>query len=95
MYNSDQISNLDKKLDAIGVYINSLNIYLEQLTSEKENIGEWISENEAKRLTGLSKSTLLKLRKEGRIRSSTLSGKKIFYRRSDFNNLLDKNEQKR
>ena len=95
MYNSDKISNLRETLDAIQASIANLNNYLEQLTSKKENIGDWISEGEVKKITGLSRSTLLKLRKEGQVSSSTLSGKQNFYRLSDFSKLLNQNEQNR
>ena len=50
---------------AIQASINNLNNYLEQLTAKKENIGDWISEDDAKKRTGLSRSTLLKLRTFG------------------------------
>jgi len=58
-------------------------------------IDDWITEKEAIRITGLCRSTLLKLRKEGELTSSTLSGKENFYRLSDIKKLLDLNETKR
>jgi hypothetical protein len=65
------------------------------LIDEKTKIEDWITEKQAIRITGLSRGTLFKLRKEGAITSSTLSGKQNFYRISDFKNLLNKNEQNR
>jgi hypothetical protein len=52
----------------------------------------WISESEVRALTGLSRNTLLKLRQDGKILRSTISGKKNFYRIDDFKKLLDKNQ---
>ena len=61
----------------------------------KATLGDWISEAEAIGLTGLSRGTLLKLRNEGTISCSTLSGKSNFYRIGDFKKLLEKNEKER
>jgi biotin operon repressor len=56
--------------------------------------GDWISESELCSLTGISRNTLLKLRQEGKIIRSSISGKKNYYRVSDFKKLLKINEGK-
>lgn len=68
---------------------------IEQLMEERNKLEDWITEKEAIRISGLCRSTLLTLRKQGDLTSSTLSGKQNFYRLSDFNKLLEINEQKR
>lgn len=65
---------------------------LEEILLSNQSVGDWIDEETAKRLTGLGKSTLYKLRKEGKITSSRLSKRKVFYRLSDLSRLLDENE---
>lgn len=54
-------------------------------------LGEWISEADAQRITGLSASSLLRLRKAGKVRASFLSQRHIFYRIDDIQLLLEKN----
>lgn len=56
-------------------------------------MGEWVEEKVVMAMTGLSRNTLLRLRQQGHIIRSTLSGKSNFYRLSDFKKLLDKNEK--
>lgn len=57
--------------------------------------GEWVEEKEVIIMTGLSRNTLFKLRQEGRITRSTLSGKQNYYRLSDFKKLLNRNENEK
>ncbi len=68
---------------------------VEHLLDEKNGIDDWITEKHAIKISGLCRGTLFKLRKEGKVSSSTLSGKQNFYRLSDLKKLLDINEQKR
>lgn len=56
-------------------------------------IQDWIDEDMVKKMTGLSKSTLYNLRKTGKLTSSKLSERKLFYRVSDLSRLLDHNEK--
>ena len=80
------------KQDALQASLNTIADMLLKLQKEKATFGDWVSEKEAIKATGLSRSTLLKLRNEGKVTSSTISGKQNYYRLSDFKKLLDKNE---
>lgn len=62
-------------------------------SQELESINDWIDEESAKRITGLGKSTLYALRKSGKLTFSRLSKRKLFYRISDLERLLDENEK--
>ncbi|MCB0410603.1 MAG: hypothetical protein KDD29_10320 [Flavobacteriales bacterium] len=82
--------------------IRILNYKLDQLFKIFESkyqrdkiFGDWISEKEAVELTNLSKSTFLILRKEGKLTSSSISGKANFYRLSQIKKLLEENEKNR
>lgn len=89
--NIDQVN----KFEMLQIELSYLKDLMEQLIEAHNKIEDWITEKEAIRISGLSRGTLLKLRKEGQLTSSTLSGKQNFYRISDFKKLLDINEQKR
>ena len=78
------VSRLENKLDAV---LNKLD---EKNTDQ--TIGDWLPEAVVMRLTGLSKSTLFRLRTECKLTSSTLKTKKVFYRKGDLVKLLNKNE---
>ena len=52
---------------------------------------KWIHEEEAIAITGLSKSTLARKRKDGLLNYSTQSGRKIKYLRRDIEKFLDDN----
>lgn len=54
--------------------------------------GEWISEKEAMQLTGLSRSSLFTLTKQGKLIKSSIAGKKNYYKLSDFKRILDENQ---
>lgn len=84
----EQIRVLEHKLDQLFKI-------LESKYQRDKVFGDWISENEAVELTKLSKSTFLILRKEGKLTSSTISGKANFYRLSQIKELLEENEKNR
>ena len=86
---------IDKNLERIELKLDQLISNLEAQNKKAVLFGEWISEKEVKELTGLGRSTLLKLRNDGKITSSTLSGKQTYYRMGDFKLLLNKNEKNR
>ncbi len=73
--------------------VNIVSEMLVKMQKQRVSFGEWISEKEVMEITGLSRSTLLKLRKEGKVRSSTITGKQVYYMLPDFKKLLDKNEE--
>ena len=91
------MSEFDKIFEKLSV-MEEMIVALSKKIDDKESdetIGEWISEKQAIKLTGLSRSTLYRLRKNDDITSSSLKEKKNFYRKSDINRLLDKNESKK
>lgn len=95
MLNHVQKTDQDNSFEKIQTEISALKNLIEQLMESQIKIEDWITEKEAIRLSGLSRGTLLKLRKAGDLSSSTLSGKQNFYRIKDFKKLLEINEQKR
>ena len=92
MLNDNNINNVIDKLNAIQASVNIIDEKLQKLQKERATFGEWVSEKEVIAITGLSRATLLKLRNSGKVSSSTISGKQLYYRLSDFKKLLDKNE---
>lgn len=84
----EQVHVLEHKVDQILHILNSKH----QLG---EVFGDWISEAEVMELTSLSKTTLLTLRKQGKLSSSSISGKANYYRMSQIRELLDENEKNR
>ncbi len=95
MPQTELILDTTSKLDSLQATVDYLKELLEKMMTRDAKIDDWITEKEAIRITGLCRSTLLKLRKEGELTSSTLSGKQNFYRLSDIKKLLDLNETKR
>ena len=84
----EQIRVLEHKLDKLFKVLES--------KYQREKIfGDWITENQAVELTNLSKSTFFILRKEGKLTSSSISGKAHFYRLSQIKELLEENEKNR
>jgi len=75
--------------------LKNLIIGLASQLQEQDNtlLGGWISEEKAITITGLSKSSLYRLRKSGKVRSSFIVGKGMFYMLSDFKRLLDTNHR--
>src|SRR4051812_41229597 len=91
------ILELNRILEYLKLIDRKIDLVTEAIAIQKKEqqlFGMWISEKELIKLTGLSRNTLLKLRKEGRITRSTISGKKNYYRLSDFKRILDENEGK-
>ena len=86
--NHDEIKYMKIIEQKIDLLIQSHGIH----KTKEQLLGAWVSEKELIALTGLSRNTLLKLRQDGQITRSTISGKKNYYRLGDFKKLLDKNE---
>ena len=93
MLSDSEYNIVVEKLNTLQASINIVAEMLLKMQKERVSFGEWASEKEVMEITGLSRSTLLKLRKAGKVRSSTISGKQPYYILSDFKKLLDKNEQ--
>ena len=84
--NEAQIKALEKKIDELYAII-------EKFIAEKQSIGDWMNEKLTMNITGLGKTKLYELRNNGKIRSSSLTERKLFYRRSDLERLLNKNQK--
>ncbi len=82
----ERICRLEKKIDELIERIKKLSL-------DDRGVGDWLSQEDALNLTGLGRTKLYELRKDGRIRSSHLEGKAVFYRRSDIEALLNQNEK--
>lgn len=95
MLNNESKTAQDNTFEILQTELSDIKKLIEQLMEERNKLDDWITEKEAIRISGLCRSTLLTLRKQGDLTSSTLSGKQNFYRLSDFNKLLETNEQKR
>ena len=95
MLNNELKTAQDNTFEILQTELSDIKKLIEQLMEERNKLDDWITEKEAIRISGLCRSTLLTLRKQGDLTSSTLSGKQNFYRISDFNKLLETNEQKR
>lgn len=87
--NQDEITYLKQLEQKIDLILAAL----ENQTKKEKLLGTWVSEKELMLMTGISRNTLLKLRQEGKITRSSISGKKNYYRLTDFKKLLDKNEE--
>lgn len=81
-----QLTDVQDRLDAIQKL-------LMQNSQTEGMLGDWVDENTAIAISGLKKSSLFALRKAGKLTSSTISAKGVFYRRSDFERLLNDNEK--
>ena len=84
--NEAQVKSLEKKIDDL------YNI-IEKFIAEKQSIGDWMNEKLTMNITGLGKTKLYELRNTGKVRSSSLTERKLFYRRSDLERLLNKNQK--
>ena len=84
--NDAQIKALEKKID-------DLYNVIEKFIAEKQSIGDWMNEKLTMNITGLGKTKLYELRNTGKVRSSSLTERKLFYRRSDLERLLNKNQK--
>jgi hypothetical protein len=86
-------------LNELKQLVQALTSKMESMEHELQNmnassiIQDWVDEETTKRITGLSKSTLYNLRRAGKLTSSKLSERKLFYRISDLSKLLDHNEK--
>jgi len=86
----------EAKLQALHDKVDNLTSMLQNLLSESKAIGtDWISEQRVFSLTGLSRSSLFYLRREGKLTSSSIGKKAVFYRLSDIERLLNENEMNR
>ena len=88
----DILDELKQSIQALVSKMESIECQLQNI-STGSIVQDWVDEETVKRITGLSKSTLYNLRRAGKLTSSKLSGRKLFYRISDLSRLLDHNEK--
>lgn len=82
----------EARLNTLEHLLQGIDHKLDSLIEKDAAIGDWVKEEEIKRVTGLGKTSLYQLRKKFKVSSSTIAGRGVFYRLSDFENLLNKNE---
>jgi predicted DNA-binding transcriptional regulator AlpA len=80
------------RIDALQAAVNVLSENVRKLYQERSTLGEWVSEKKAMEITGLSRSTLLALRNQGKLSQSSIAGKSVYYKLSDFKKLLERNK---
>ena len=91
-----ELMKIQCKMESIESLLNGINRQLSIRVTEKNAIGDdWVDQDTIMRLTGLGRTKLYELRKENKITSSTIAGKEVFYRLSDFIKLLNTNEKNR
>lgn len=93
MKNNPSIESLTREIHDLKGLVVDLITYIQE--QDDKALGGWISEERTKKLTGLSTSSLYRLRKSGKVRASFIVGKGIFYQSSDFKRLLDTNHRLR
>jgi hypothetical protein len=84
----------DERLAVLEQSIAELTKLVKSLKADECSIGDWIPEDEVLRISQLGKTTLYNLRKEGALSFSTISGRGVFYRKSDLIKILDGNEKR-
>lgn len=84
----EQVRLLERKIEGLIEVVTALN-------EKDQAIGDWIPSSMAKRIAKLGKTSLYKMREAGKLSDSTISGKMVFYRMSDFERILNENENKR
>jgi hypothetical protein len=91
-----ELMKIQCKMESIESLLNAINRQLSIRVTEKNTIGDdWVDQDTIMKLTGLGRTKLYELRKENKISSSTICGKDVFYRLSDFKKLLNTNEKNR
>lgn len=82
------------KFNELNAKIDKLQALVEKLLSEKDKVAGYLTQEEAEKLTGLSYSTIYKLRKSGELPCTSFGSRDIYYKRSDVEALLKKNEKR-
>jgi hypothetical protein len=84
----------EEKLNALIAKVDGLQAFVERVLPEHNNQSGYVNEERAKEITRLSKSTLYKLRKSGKVASSGFGGRDVYYKLSDLEALLKENEKR-
>lgn len=79
------LQKIQFRIDALFTSIEKIALQL-----ESTGIGDWISEESTRKLTGLGKTTLYNLRRSGEILSSSLTPKTIMYSKKSLLRLIEK-----
>jgi len=88
------ITAIQDQLKGVQEELSDIKALLVQKSVADKSLGDWIPEHLAIELSGLKKSSLFEMRKAGRLKYSTISGKGVFYRKSEFEKILNTNEKK-
>lgn len=81
-----QFIRLEEKIDA-------LHNLLENGEHSPTNIGDWIPEKDAKRLLGLSTTSLWKLRTKGQLEFSKPNNSTVYYKKESILNWINSNSK--
>jgi hypothetical protein len=84
----------EETLISINQSLENIRQMIAELNIEHNSIGDWLEEDEVLRMTRLGKTTLYNLRKSGILSQSTIAGKGVFYRKSELERVLNKNERR-
>lgn len=84
----------EEKIETIYEHVCKMREQLTTIAAAKA-MDDWISQKQAEQLTGLSKSTLYAMRRQGLLTHSTFTGKEVYYRRSDLIRFLNMQEKMR
>ena len=83
-----------QKIATLEILLSSIHERLDNLVALNTAIGGWVDQETIMRLTGLGKTKLYELRRANKVSCSTITGKQKFYKLSDFEKLLNYNENK-
>ncbi|MGP8217084.1 MAG: helix-turn-helix domain-containing protein [Bacteroidia bacterium] len=88
------ISALESNFAKMQAKVDAMYEILMQKSAGEITIAGYISDERVQKLLHVSKSTLYKMRRDGRLGATTFSGKDIYYKLSDIEELLKKNDNK-
>lgn len=96
MNQESEIRKIQFHLESIDMLLNNLLNQISVIVPERITIGDdWVDQETIMKLTGLGKTKLYELRKQNKISYSSIGEKAVFYRLSDFVELLNINEKNR
>ena len=87
--------NMSNRLEALEKSIDGLIKLLLNINSERQSLAGYIHQAEFMALARLSRSQLHKMRKEGKLSESSITGKTPWYRVEDLIKILKENEKLR
>ena len=93
MNTEQNYTKTEDRLDAMEKLLHSIDRKLEKVIAANACVGDRLKEEDIMMITGLGKTSLYNLRKNDKVRSSTIAERGVFYRLSDFEKILRKNEK--